>query len=205
MAESSRFTHLLEEARLGSREAFSKLCTKAAQDRWLKLIIYLLPRRLRSKVDPEDVLQDVRQKAWEGISSVRGEGMPGFHTWVAGIARHQVETEIRRYSAKKRDVGIEEDRHMSSDSGVIRDSHTAIKSSMRREHATKIAEVLELLEPSKREVIVRCILEGYSREEVAEMMNKKPDHVSVLRHRALAELRDLLKARGISSTIFRMR
>ena len=169
------------------------------------IITCLLPPRLRPKVGSEDILQEVLDQAWEGLGTLRDVSIQGFHRWVAAIARRRVLDEIRRYSTKKRDVGREERCHDSPDSSVYRYDRAASKSAIRREQAAIVADALDLLEPFEREVIVLLFLEGCSPAQVAEMMNKTSGAVYLKRHRGLAKLRDLLKARGISSTIFRAR
>ena len=198
-----RLTRWLNEARRGNKEAFGRLCGTDSWQRWLIGIAGSLPPHLRSKVDPEDVLVETLEQAWQDIGKLKHVTTHGFHRWIAGIARHRVADIIRHHEQPRRDVRQEKPSPSLSRAAALRDDHTPSKSAYRHEQLTKIASVLDELPGSYRAVIGYRILEGYTTAETAEMMGKTPANVRVTLHRALIRLRKLLAEHGIDSTIFR--
>ncbi len=201
--DRQRLTRWLNEARRGNGEAFRHLCSADSWQRWLIAITALLPRQLRPKVDPEDVLMETLEQAWRNIYDLKDVTTQGFHRWIPGIYRHRVASVIRHYKQPKRDVSREEALPGSSWGAACRDDHTPSKSAARREQSAKIAAVLDELCESHRAVVIYRYLERYTGKEVAEMMGKSPDSVRVTLCRALKKVKELCGQHGIESTIFR--
>ena len=179
---SSGCTHWLREARSGSREAFCQLCTETTVNRLLVVICSDLPSRLRAKIDPEDVLQEVLDRAWRDLQTLRELSAPGFRHWVCAIARHRVRDVVRYYNNRKRAAKREEAFSRLPDDSAFRYDRTASDSVARREHVAKVVEALDDLNPSERKVIIHLIFGGCPRPKVAEMMGRTPDGVSVMLH-----------------------
>ena len=129
----------------------------------------------------------------------------GFRRWMCAIARHRVCDVVRYYNNQKRAAKREEACPRLPDDSAFCYNRSASDSVARREHVAKVVEALDDLNPSEREVIIRLILEGCPRPEVAEMMGRTPDGVSVMLHRALAKLGRILRQRGLATTILRAR
>lgn len=197
----SALTRALQEAHRGDREAFCQLCAGATLSRLLIVIGQALPARLHAKIDAEDVLQEVLDQAWRNLPSLNQVSLPGFYRWVCAIARHRVCDAVRSLDNQKRAARREEAFDRAADESVFRYDRTASDSIVRREHVARVIEALDELEPVQREVIVRRILEGFSRQEVAQMLTQTPDWVSVNLHRALARLREILRRRGMATAI----
>lgn len=199
---AAHVTRWLHQARAGDAEAFRKLCGPESRERWLVAIAWSLPRRLRRKVDPEDILQETLAQAWRDRGSLEDVSSRGFHRWVLGISRHRVADTVRYYDQDKRRRGQEES-HPSADSSAYRSDRTPSKSAARRDQAVKIAEILDGLKDSYREAIRLRFLEGYSPKEMVDMLGKTRENIDTTVHRALKRLGELLKEQAIDSTIFR--
>ena len=63
--------------------------------------------------------------------------------------------------------------------------------------STQMAQMLEVLQPEHREVLLLRMVLGLSAEETAEAMESTPGAVRVAQHRALAQLRSLLSPGGV--------
>lgn len=186
----------------GDRRAFDALCHPQAQQRWLVLIGMEVPGRLRAKFDAEDVLQVTLERAWRDIATLRDASERGFDRWIIGIARHVTTDHIRRFRQQKRDPTREEGYHLTAaDAGEI-SAATPSRVFARREQADQIIALLEELKPNYRAVIIYRIFENYNTKEVAERMDTSVENVSVLLHRALIRIRDLMEERGIVSGVF---
>ena len=201
--DEAQLTQWLSEARRGDTDAFEHLFAPDSRQRWLIAISASLPGSLRSKVDPEDVLQETLEQAWRDLGTLKEVSTAGFHRWVAGIARHRVTDVMRRYQQPRRDVIREELWPSSSRGAALGNDQTPSKTAARREQWAKITEVLDGLSDTYRAVIIHRILEGCSTEELAEIMGKDRHAVRVTLYRALVKLRTLLDEHGIKSTIFR--
>jgi RNA polymerase sigma factor (sigma-70 family) len=200
--EGPQLTHWLGQAQRGDREAFNRLCAEDSRQRWLLLIATSLPQYLRSKVDPEDVLQDTLAQAWRDLGQLGDASTQGFHRWIAGVARDRVLDVIRYFQRGKRDIARER-ATASLSRDAPSDHHTPSKSAARREQLDKIAAVLDELSGTYRDVIRYRVLEMRTTDETATLMNKKPGNVRMTLQRALVKLRGLLDDRGIKSTLFR--
>lgn len=74
---------------------------------WLSLLARLeLDRRLRSKLDPEDLVQQIFLGAFRDRAAFRGRARAEFAAWLRGILAHVISNEVRRYRGTHgRDVG----------------------------------------------------------------------------------------------------
>ncbi len=198
----SRLRELVLQAQRGDRVAFGALCRRS-YGKWLVAIARLFPQHLRTKLDPEDVLQEVLAAAWRELPTLEEVSIGKFHRWILAISRNRVTDAIRHFDRKKRAVEQEDRGERSPDSTAFAGSETPSKSLARREQSAKIADLLEELSRPQRDIIVYRILEEYSREEVANMTGRTRNNVDVILHRALRALNKLMKVRGVDSTLFR--
>ena len=146
---SSECTHWLREARSGNREAFCKLCTETTVNRLLVVICSDLPSRLRAKIDPENILQEVLDRAWRDLKTLKEVSAPGFRRWVCAIARHRVCDVVRYYNNRKRAARREEAFPRLPDDSAFRYDHTASDSVVRREHIAKVLQADDRLEEAE--------------------------------------------------------
>lgn len=194
-------TRLLVDAREGDTQAFRHLCSKHSTHRWLLAITCSLPKRLRAKVDPEDVLIDVLQNAWEGLNRLDDVSTQGFHRWVSGILRHRVTDVIRHHDRSKRDVRREQAFPDTSCGAWLRLEGSPGSSAIRREELERVAELVSSLKESYRNVIIYRVLEGRRTSEVAKLLSMTSNNVSVTLRRALSSLAERMKECGLDSTV----
>ena len=88
---SAQLTAIVHRAREGNRSAFAQLA-----DRFHKDIFRMVFYRIRSRVDAEDITQDVFLKAFQKISSVKDASK--FRGWLYSITLNR----IRDFKRKKR-------------------------------------------------------------------------------------------------------
>lgn len=103
---------LLDQARLGSETAYGDLLE--CQREWL---IYSfqerLPRSMQSKLDADDLVQEVVFRAWRARQSCQGESLPVFRGWLVKIGDNSLADEvdhfvIARCRTAKREVRFDE-------------------------------------------------------------------------------------------------
>lgn len=190
---------LIPLARAGDEQALGRLL--GLYDNYLLLAARLqIGRRLQSKVDPADLVQDTFLKAHRNFSQFRGSTESELVGWLRQILASLLANVVRHYyGTKARDVRLEQelvsDLAQSSQEWTLalaaRQSSPSQRAA-RREEAVLLANALGKLAPDYSEVIVLRHLQGFSFAEVAERMGRSIDSVEKLWIRALGQLRKLL-------------
>jgi RNA polymerase sigma-70 factor (ECF subfamily) len=190
---------LLQQARSGSAEALGQLL--GMYHNYLTLLARLqIGRRLQSKVDPADLVQETFLKAHRHFDQLRGNTEAELVSWLRQILAGNVANLVRHYyGTRGRDVRLErelaDELERSSQAwplGLV--AHQASPSQMaaHREEAVLLADALAGLPPDYGEVIVLRHLQGLPFAEVAARMGRSVDSVEKLWVRALARLRKVL-------------
>lgn len=168
---------------------------------WLELLARVeIGRRLQTKVDIADVVQETFLEAYRNLDRFRGTTPGEFSAWLRGILAIRVSLLIRRYlKTQGRDVRrereIEVDLDQSSraiDGGLIALQSTPSEQAVKREQGVLLADALARLPDDYREVIILRHLEELTFPEVATRMERTLDSVQKLWVRALARLRQLM-------------
>jgi RNA polymerase sigma-70 factor (ECF subfamily) len=190
---------LLGQAKRGSRAALGKLL--ARYRRHLSLLVEVrLGRRLREKLDVDDLLQEVALEAHLEIGRFRGQTEREFLGWLRLVLATTVSNQVRHYfGTRRRDPrrerpispGSEDSR--TADRNLIAPHSSPSQRASRRERSSILAEALRGLPESYREVIVLRQIEELSFPEVARRMGRSEDSVRNLWVRALARLRPKLE------------
>jgi RNA polymerase sigma-70 factor, ECF subfamily len=190
---------LLALARRGSRSALGKLL--ARYRRHLALLVEVrLGRRLREKLDVDDLLQEVALEAHREIGRFRGLTEREFLAWLRLVLASTVSNQVRHYlGTRRRDPRLERPISPGSEDSRVPDRNLIAPHSSpsqrasRRERAAILAEALRGLPESYREVIVLRQIEELSFPEVARRMGRSEHSVRNLWVRALARLRPELE------------
>jgi RNA polymerase sigma-70 factor (ECF subfamily) len=191
---------LLQDARTADGSALGRLLELYRN--YLALLARLeIGRRLRTKVDESDLVQEAFLEAHRHFDRFRGTTEAELMSWLRQILAGVVANLLRRYyGTQRRNVRLE--RELADD--LARSSHAlagglaARQSSpseraVRREQAVLLADALGRLPETYQEVIILSHLEGLAFPEVARRMGRSVDSVKNLWARALARLRRSLK------------
>lgn len=149
-------------------------------------------RHRLSDSDLDDVVQEVRIRLWrafptsEQISRVRT-------SYVYQTATSAALDLIRRRRAHRADVTDPVDSRTETLVTVARGPQAEVESS---EALDEILAVVDGLLPPRR-AVVRMYLNGYDREEIADVLGWSEGKTRNLLYRGLADLRDRLRERGI--------
>jgi len=156
-------------------------------------------RRLRAKLDIEDLLQEVSLEAYRDIGKFRGSTEGEFLCWLRKILETILLNQVRHYFGTGRRNLRQERRLADMDAwttGLERDpvapDTSPSQKAVQRERASRLAEAIETLPVPYREVIVLRHQSGLSFLEVARRMDRTEDSVKNMWVRALRQLRDLL-------------
>ncbi len=169
---------------------------------YLELLARLqISRRLRGKIDADDLVQDTLLEAYEAFAQFRGTTEAELAGWLRKILTSNAVSLARRfYGTQRRDVRLERElaEELEQSSAVLDRGFTAPQSSpsqqaAKREQAVLLADALKRLPKDYREAIILRQLEGLSFPEVAQRMERSLDSVKKLWMRALTRLRQVLE------------
>ncbi len=159
-----------------------------------------ISRRLQSKVDATDLVQDTFLQAHRHFAGFRGTTEAELAGWLREILATTLANLVRHYcGTQRRDVRLERDlaAELNESSRVLDRAFVAKLSSpsqqaTRREQAVLLANALGRLPADYREVLILRHLEGRKFAEVAQRMGRSIDSVKKLWTPALAQLRTVL-------------
>lgn len=170
MRETDPLRPLLEAAREGDDVALAELVRRTQPTLWRLCVA------LGSGGDVEDLVQEVYLRAVRSLDSYRGEAP--VRAWLASIARHTCADEVRKRQRQRR---LQE--RLQSAAAVERtwtDDPT-------------VAELLDHLDPERREPFVLTQVLGMSYEEAAATLDCPIGTVRSRVARARAELATMVR------------
>jgi len=159
-----------------------------------------LGRRLQSKVDPGDLVQETFLEAYRDFAQFRGASEGEFVNWLRQVLARNLANLLRRYfGTRRRDVRLEQELAGAMDAssrvlegGLAAPASTPSHQAARREQAVLLADALGDLPADYREVIILRHLEGLSFSEVPNRLGRSVNSVEKLWARGLAQLRRVL-------------
>jgi RNA polymerase sigma-70 factor (ECF subfamily) len=192
---------LLQRSRRGDEESLGHLLERYRAYLTLAARVQI-SRRLQSKIDPADVVQETFLKAHRGFDQFRGETESEFVSWLRTVLANSVANLVRHYCGTAgRDIRLE--RELADDlerssrvwgAGLVANLSSPSQGAARREEAVRLADALAKLPAEYAEVIVLRQLEELPFADVAARMGRTVDSVQKLWIRGLAQLRRLLGA-----------
>ncbi len=190
--------HLLGEALKGDEIAQGELLERLRR----RLVIWAATRMsydLKTKVEPEDIAQEVLLKLHKALPAFSGQGERVFFGWVFKVAENHIRDEVDYHAAKKRQRPP-----------TIRRSFSQTTPSMaaaRTEQARRVKQAISTLPEDYRRVIQLRRIEHQEVKEVAALMERSENAVRTLYCRALkalgAEIRALERNAATSDDGFR--
>ena len=191
-------SQLLQKAREGDEVALGQLLEHYRN--YLELLARLeIGRRLQTKVDTADLVQETFLEAHRNFKTFRG-GPEEFISWLRSIFSNRVSLLIRHYLGTqgrdlRREQGLEVNVDQTSqvlERGLFAEGNSPSQSVVRREQGVLLAKALAMLPDDYREVGVLRNLEDLGMTEVAARMHRSVDSVQKLWVRALAKLRAIM-------------
>lgn len=174
--------YLIHRAQAGDIDAFESLARQ-----YQNKIYALALRMIQNQQDALDVSQNVLIKIYRKIHLFRGQS--SFATWVYRIAKNACLDFLR---AQKKSVSLEE----LSESGYEIQSFTQKddpeKSFEAKEQTQKLIALVMALPEAQRRLIVLRDIEGYSYEEIGDLLSLQPGTVKSRLFRARNRLRKML-------------
>jgi RNA polymerase sigma-70 factor, ECF subfamily len=168
---------VIKQVKNGDAEAFGIL-----YDQYAEVIFRYVYSHLDSRLDAEDLTEEIFLRAWRALPKYDERGLP-FSAFLFRIARNSL---IDYYRQKKAVQSIEDIELQSHEPGPEEMVDINIENHTLRETIAKLRE-------DYRNVLIFRFLSGLSPEETAQVMQRSVGAVRVLQHRALSALKDLME------------
>lgn len=177
----------IARAKQGDVEAFGELILQHE-----KIVYHVTLRMLRHEEDAKDISQEVFLKAFKNIGNF--DERSAFSTWLYRIAVNTSIDEIRRRRGKQTD-SLEQE--LESERGRMRKQvadgeETPEEHLLRQEKAAEIRQALDMLSPEHKAVLILRDIQGFSYEEIAEIielpLGTVKSRISRARNQCKAEL-----------------
>jgi RNA polymerase sigma-70 factor, ECF subfamily len=197
VAVGSEEAALVAELRAGSESAFAELIAQYHQP-----LYSLIARSLQDPADASDITQEVFIKVFRNIRSFHGDS--SLRTWLYRIALHEASNQRRWWSRHKRqEVAIEAPycSHCEADSdsegqslgATLADGGCSPFDSVAQEEVRhRVEAALRLVPEAFRTVVVLREIEGFTYEEIADILRVNLGTVKSRLTRGRAALRGLL-------------
>ena len=167
---------------------------------YLRLLARLqLDPRLRSKLDPSDVVQETLLIAHQKRDQFRGSTDAEMASWLRRILANNLAQALRRFGRQQRDVALERSLEQAVEQSSARlESLLADESAgpagpaLREERLLRLAEALAQLPEDQRTAVEMRHLQGLPVARIGEEMGRSEAAVAGLLRRGLKRLRELL-------------
>ena len=150
--------------------------------------VYSLARRLcRSREDAEDVVQETFVEVLRSIHRYRGDGP--LAAWVKKVAASKALMKLRKHRREQLDQPLEEDERGIAPGPGSPEGRPAVGA----HHRMDLESALTRLSDTSRAVVWLHDIEGYTHEEIAEMMGRTVSFSKSQLARAHVRLRSFLR------------
>ncbi len=206
MADNDETRELIENARGGDDQAARRLLVLYHTRLRARLLRQMDPV-MRSKIEPEDILQQVYLEAFRALGQFTYQGKDSLLRWLYAILDRKLIDEHRAMRAERRDVRREvkpaaasanQTTYVDLMARVMADVGTPSRVVRKGEALGVISACVATLPDHYRDVIQMRFLEGRPVAEVAERLNRSIGSIHMICHRALRQLREDVERLGIT-------
>ena len=190
---------LLQQAVAGDHAAAHRLL-EIHRGRLRAMIAIRLDRRLSSRVDPSDVLQETLAEAHQKLPEyLRTQPIP-LYPWLRRMAwekivqlhRHHLLAQARTVTREERfDVGLPDESALNLAERLMAKGSSASRQLMQKELKARVQAALAQLDARDQEVLVVRFLEQLSIEEAAIVLEISQEAVKSRQRRALERFSEL--------------
>jgi RNA polymerase sigma-70 factor (ECF subfamily) len=200
--DSSQTLRLLDQVQAGNRDALGQLLNRH-RPRIEAAVEGRLDRRMRSRLDASDIVQDSQMEAFQRIDDFLAARPMPFHLWLMRAAHQRLLKAERRHlrTAKRqidREVPLPDRTSLHLLAGVAANGDSPSVAATRRETARQVRRVLARLPERDREIIMLRNFDGLTNGEVSCLLEISREAAKKRYARALLRLHELLRAEGLT-------
>ena len=196
--DSAQTSALLDRVRQGDRRALEQLLARGRSG-LRDFVDYHLDPRLRTRLDPSDVVQDVQLEVVRRIDDFLQRRPMPFHLWIRKTAYERLLNLRRDHQRARRslsrEVPLPERSSLLMARPLIHNSPS--RQAEARELAERISRAVAELSETDREILTMRHAEELSYEEIAYLLEIKPAAARQRYGRALIRLQAVLSAHGL--------
>jgi RNA polymerase sigma-70 factor (ECF subfamily) len=192
---------MLARAAAGDGAAWGALVT-AHQERLLRMVAFRMDPRLQGRVDAADVVQDAFVEASRGREAYFGAPVMSLFLWLRGVVSNKL-LEVHRYhlGTHRRDAKLDrplEGPGSSDDTSAALWAHLTASgtrpsvAAVRGEVNERLAEALDTMDPTDREVLAMRHFEQLTNAEAAQVLGIQERAAAKRYLRALERLKKIL-------------
>jgi RNA polymerase sigma-70 factor (ECF subfamily) len=167
---------------------------------YLRLLAQLeLDPRLRSRLDPSDIVQQTLLQAHQALDQFLGEGHAALAAWLRQILARNLAMAVRDHCRARRDVRRERDLQAGLNRSSARleawlaaDQTSPSLRAQRNEQLLRLAEALAALPDDQRDAVLLHFIGGLSLAETGARLGRSQAAAVGLIQRGLKKLRTLL-------------
>lgn len=174
---------LITSSKQGDSKAFGQL-----YDLYVQKLFAFVITKVRHRPTAEDILQDVFVKAWQGLPRFQQEDS-NFNAWMYKIASNCVNDHFRKEKRRPENLPLED--YASS---IKDDQPTQAEELDLHLEQDMMKKAMAELPPTYRQVLLLRFKSGLSAKEVASILNKTSVAVRLIQHRAMKQLRIIIKS-----------
>ena len=175
-------TDTVMQAREGNRPAFERLIDHYQGDLY-RLIFY----RIRSRMDAEDLTQDVFVRAYRSISRIREPHK--FRSWLFRIAINRVNDYLRKKRVRSIFRSSDEGTEVQPADTDFQDTPAALDQVLKEDFWRHIERIAAKLSKMEREVFMLRFMDNLNINEIARILKKSESTVKTHLYRALAKFK----------------
>ena len=205
--ESDKTQILIDQAREGNDQSVRRLLVLYHPRLRARLLKQMDPT-MRSKIEPDDILQQTYLEAFRAIESFTYQGPDSFLRWMYAILERKLIDEHRAMRAERRDVRREvkqapavntERSYVDLMARLMADAGTPSQEVRKDEAFGVLSACIATLPDHYREVIQMRFIEGRPVAEVAKALDRSIGSIHMICHRALRQLREQAEKLGLES------
>lgn len=191
---------LLQQIGEGDHQALEELLSRHRT--WIRRIVDLrLDKRLRTRIDPSDVVQDIHLEVSRRIDDYLARDPMPFRLWLRQTAyenllalrRKHLEAECR---SVEKETSLPQDSSLQLAQQLLGRDNAPDQKLLEAELLDRIHVAMDRLSELDREILLLRFFEGLTNEEVTELLRLEPATASKRYGRALLRLRHLLTSPG---------
>lgn len=206
MSDTKETQILINQARKGDEAAAQRLLV-LYHPRLRARLQRQMDHVMRSKIEPEDILQQVYLEAFRALGQFSYQGRDSFLRWLYAILDRKLIDEHRAMRAERRDVrrevkpsagGANQTTYVDLMARIMSSGMTPSRVVRKSEAVGVIDRCLAALPEHYREVIQMRFIEGLPVADVAKQLDRSIGSIHMICHRALRQLREEAEKLGVT-------